>query len=239
MVGVGSRERMRSMIQNKEYKVVAGPTVTLIWDASLPLSPSFLHVTLPFLSQPKKSVIQGIKMLLYKRFLIKRKWGLFHSLLIYSKKTLTAIVKNNHHHLLNTCYLPGKVLGPFFSSSYSAHEIKISLRFYRRGNGNSGRQSSLPQIWNLDEPECKAHTNGWCLQHLSIPTAPSTGVLCLTKPYLTEILTIGWVSRLAEWWPLLEVLAWMEKKKKKCNGHQRAKGSQSENRCRRSPLPNL
>lgn len=177
-------------------------------------------------------------MLLYKRFLIKRKWGLFHSLLIYSKKTLTAIVKNNHHHLLNTCYLPGKVLGPFFSSSYSAHEIKISLRFYRRGNGNSGRQSSLPQIWNLDEPECKAHTNGWCLQHLSIPTAPSTGVLCLTKPYLTEILTIGWVSRLAEWWPLLEVLAWMEKKKK-CNGHQRAKGSQRENRCRRSPLPNL
>lgn len=73
MVGVGSRERMRSMIQNKEYKVVVGPTVTLIWDASLPLSPSFLHVTLPFLSQPKKSVIQGIKMLLYKRFLIKRK----------------------------------------------------------------------------------------------------------------------------------------------------------------------
>ena len=105
------------MVWNKKYKLVEGSMVTLILNPSLPLLlpsiPPFLSSSfLPaFPSSTKISVIQDMKVTLYISY--QKKVKPFPFIITYSRKKMIPMAKNNHHHLLNICYRPGEVLGPF------------------------------------------------------------------------------------------------------------------------------
>ena len=125
------------MVWNKKYKIVEGSMVTLILNPSLPLLlpsiPPFLSSSfLPaFPSSTKISVIQDMKVILYISY--QKKVKPFPFIITYSRKKMIPMAKNNHHHLLNICYRPGEVLGPFIWSSRSTHKVQIILPVLQKG----------------------------------------------------------------------------------------------------------
>lgn len=149
------------MVWNKKYKIVEGSMVTLILNPSLPpllpliphfLSPSFLPA---FPSSTKNSVIQDMKVILYISYQKKVKPFLF--IITYSRKK-NWLPWPRIIIVIGLIFVTGqaKSWALSFGHPIARTRCKSFSLFYRRGHGNSGRQSRLPWFWNLDLPEYKA-----------------------------------------------------------------------------------